>query len=83
MQKKLTVKDILGSRGKRKLTEIYTHTVLEAEACEAAGIDMIITSELNDYERIRSAAPNTFFTVGLSYGALTYTHLTLPQKRID
>ena len=66
MQKKLTVKDILGSRGKRKLTEIYTHTVLEAEACEAAGIDMIITSELNDYERIRSAAPNTFFTVGLS-----------------
>ena len=56
MQKKLTVKDILSSRGKRKLTEIYTHTVLEAEACESAGIDMIITSELNDYERIRSAA---------------------------
>ena len=42
MQKKLTVKDILGSRGKRKLSEIYTHTVLEAEACELAGIDMII-----------------------------------------
>ena len=60
MQKKLTVKDILSYRGKRKLTEIYTHTVLEAEACESAGIDMIITSELNDYERIRSAAPILF-----------------------
>jgi 3-methyl-2-oxobutanoate hydroxymethyltransferase len=80
MQKKLTVKDILGSRGKRKLTEIYTHTVLEAEACEAAGIDMIITSELNDYERIRSAAPNTFFTVGLSYGAHLDEHSILKRS---
>ena len=69
MSKKLTVKDILDSRGQKKLTEIYTHTALEAEACEKAGVDMIITSELNDYTRIRSAAPNTFFTVGLSYGA--------------
>lgn len=69
MSKKLTVKEILDSRGQKKLTEIYTHTPLEAEACEKAGVDMIITSELNDYTRIRSAAPNTFFTVGLSYGA--------------
>jgi len=69
MSKKLTVKQILDSRGQKKLTEIYTHTALEAEACEKAGVDMIITSELNDYTRIRSAAPNTFFTVGLSYGA--------------
>ncbi len=69
MSKKLTVKEILDSRGQKKLTEIYTHTELEAEACEKAGVDMIITSELNDYTRIRSAAPNTFFTVGLSYGA--------------
>lgn len=68
MSKKLTVKDILGCKGKRKLTEIYTHTPLEAEACEEAGIDMIITSELNHYQRIRAAAPDTFLTVGLSYG---------------
>ncbi|MEL0129347.1 MAG: 3-methyl-2-oxobutanoate hydroxymethyltransferase, partial [Paracoccaceae bacterium] len=69
MSKKLTVKEILDSRGLKKLTEIYTHTPLEAEACEKAGVDMIISSELNDYTRIRSAAPNTFFTVGLNYGA--------------
>ena len=68
MSKKLTVKDIIGCKGKRKLTEIYTHTPLEAEACEEAGIDMIITSELNHYQRIRTAAPDTFLTVGLSYG---------------
>lgn len=69
MAKKLTVKEILTSRGVKKLTEIYTHTALEAEACEKAGVDMIITSELNDYAKIRAAAPNTFFTIGLSYGA--------------
>ena len=34
MSKKLTVKEILDSRGLKKLTEIYTHTPLEAEACE-------------------------------------------------
>ena len=54
--------------------------MLEAEACEAAGIDMIITSELNDYERIRAAAPNTFFTVGLSYGAHLDEHSILKRS---
>ena len=68
MQKKLTVKDILDSKGKNKLAEVYTHYSYEAEACELAGIDMIISSENNDVISIRNAAPNTFFTVGLQYG---------------
>ena len=68
MQKKLTVKDILDSKGKSKLAEVYTHYAYEAEACELADIDMIISSENNDVISIRNAAPNTFFTVGLQYG---------------
>ncbi len=68
MKNKLTVKEILESKGKKKLAEVYTHNALEAEACELAGIEMIISSENNDFRSIRSAAPNTFFTVGLSYG---------------
>ena len=48
MQKKLTVKDILDAKGKNKLAEVYTHYSYEAEACELAGIDMIISSENND-----------------------------------
>ena len=68
MQKKLTVKDILNSKGKSKLAEVYTHYAYEAEACELAGIDMIISSENNDVISIRNSAPNTFFTVGLQYG---------------
>tara|TARA_Y100000741_G_C18249247_1_gene556663 strand:+ start:1132 stop:1911 length:780 start_codon:yes stop_codon:yes gene_type:complete len=68
MKKKLTVKEILDCKGIKKLTEIYTHNPLEAEACEKAGIDMIVTSERNDFEGIRNSASNTFLTIGLQYG---------------
>ena len=70
--KKLTVKDILECKGVRKLSEVYTHNPLEAETCELAGIEMIVSSEVNDIEGIREAAKNTFLTVGLPYG--TYTN---------
>lgn len=68
MHNKLTVKDILNSKGKHKLAEVYTQYDYEAEACELAGIEMIISSENNDVVGIRNAAPDTFFTVGLQYG---------------
>ncbi|MCA9835860.1 MAG: 3-methyl-2-oxobutanoate hydroxymethyltransferase [Trueperaceae bacterium] len=62
--KKLTVKDIFELKGKRQVTEVYVSTPTEASAAEAAGIDMIITSERNDVKAFREAAPHTFFTVG-------------------
>ena len=65
---KLTVKEILQCKGNKKLTEVYTHNPLEAESCELAGIEMIISSEKNDIEGIRNSAKNTFLTVGLQYG---------------
>ena len=68
MENKLTVKDIINFKGKRKLAEVYTHNALEAEACEKAGIEMIVSSENNNVSEIRKSASNTFFTVGLSYG---------------
>ena len=67
-RKKITVKEILQCKGNKKLTEVYTHNPLEAESCELAEIEMIISSEKNDIDRIRKAAENTFFTVGLQYG---------------
>ena len=66
--KKLTIKEIIECKGVKKLTEVYTHNPLEAESCELAGIDMIVSSELNDIKGIRNAAQNTFLTVGLPYG---------------
>ena len=68
MKKKLTVKEILSFKGKEKLAEVYTHNALEAEACELAGIEMIVSSENNNVNEIRNAAKNTFLTVGLQYG---------------
>ena len=66
--KKLTVKEILQCKGVKKLTEVYTHNPLEAESCELAEIEMIVSSEKNDIIGIRNAAKNTFLTVGLQYG---------------
>ena len=68
MVKKLTVKEILQFKGNKKLTEVYTHHPLEAESCELAEVEMIVSSENNDIEGIRNSAKNTFFTVGLQYG---------------
>jgi 3-methyl-2-oxobutanoate hydroxymethyltransferase len=65
---KLTVKDLLGLKGKRQLTEVFVDTPDEARACESAGIDMIVTSEFKDMKAIRATAPNTFLTIGLIYG---------------
>jgi 3-methyl-2-oxobutanoate hydroxymethyltransferase len=68
---KLTVKDLLALKGKRQLTEVYVRNAKEASACEAAGIDMLITSERSNCAEIRAAAPNTFLTIGLVYGDYT------------
>ena len=58
MKKKLTVKEILNCKGKKKLTEVYVHNTIEAEACETAGIDMIISSENNNFKFLRESILN-------------------------
>jgi len=68
---KLTLKDLLAAKGKRRLTQVFVRTPREAAACEEAGIDMLVAAELHDgqtsdYVGIRRAAPNTFLTIGLA-----------------
>lgn len=65
---KLTVKDLLGLKGRRPLTQVNVHTPREAAACEAAGIDMLVTWERSPVAEFRAAAPETFLTIGLVYG---------------
>ena len=71
MKKKLTVRDLLDGKGKRQFTEVFTGDAEEARACEAAGLDMLVTGE-NTAETIRAAAPDTFLTVGC-FGAISYS----------
>ena len=80
MKKKLTVKEILESKGKKKLTQVYVHTPLEADACENSGIDMIVSSENNNFKFLRESAMNTFFTVGLQYGRYLSEHEVLKRS---
>ena len=68
MKKKLTVKEILNCKGKKKLTEVYVHNTIEAEACETAGIDMIISSENNNFKFLRESAQNIFLLLAYSTG---------------
>jgi 3-methyl-2-oxobutanoate hydroxymethyltransferase len=69
--KKPTVKELLANKGKRQLTEVYVRNAKEAAACEAAGIDTIMTIEGPHNADVRAAAPNTFLQVGLGYGNYT------------
>ena len=54
---KLTVKDLFEAKGQRPLCQVYIRGPREAAACEAAGIDLIITWEAGELEAVRSAAP--------------------------
>jgi 3-methyl-2-oxobutanoate hydroxymethyltransferase len=62
-----TVRDLIELKGKKKLTQINVTSVEEAIAAEEAGIDLIIAGPPAPLKKIREAAPNTFFTVGLSF----------------
>lgn len=63
-KKKLTIWDLQeAKRNGLQLTQVYTEDPIEAAACEAAGIDMLVTPK-EFGESIREAAPNTFLTLG-------------------
>ncbi|MDC0037405.1 3-methyl-2-oxobutanoate hydroxymethyltransferase, partial [Alphaproteobacteria bacterium] len=62
-----TVRDLLESKGKKKLTQINVTTPEEAAAAEEAGIDLIIAGPPSPMKKIREAAPKTFFTCGLNW----------------
>lgn len=61
-----TVRDLIDLKGKRQLVQTMAFTPEEAEAAEAAGIDMLNVRWLHDNPQlvmaIRAAAPHTFMT---------------------
>ncbi|MEY4371613.1 MAG: hypothetical protein RL219_382 [Actinomycetota bacterium] len=72
---RLTVKELLDTRGQRRLTQVFVRTPREAAACEAAGIEMLVAAEsqegrISDLAGIRAAAPGAFITFGLPLGGL-------------
>jgi 3-methyl-2-oxobutanoate hydroxymethyltransferase len=57
---KITIHDLFeAKRQRRPLTEIFTVDPLEAQACEAAGVEIIVTITAH-LKAVRAAAPNIF-----------------------
>jgi 3-methyl-2-oxobutanoate hydroxymethyltransferase len=58
--KKITLHDLFeAKKERRQLTEIFTTDPLEAQACEAAGIEIVMTITAT-LKALRAAAPNVF-----------------------
>ena len=58
--KKITIHDLYkAKRERRQLTEIFTTDPLEAQACEEAGIEILVTITAT-LKAVRAAAPNIF-----------------------
>ena len=69
---KLTVKDILDAKRKKKFTQVLVSDADTAEACEQAGIEML-SVRLANLEAVRKAAPNAdqtgWLCVSVEYSA--------------
>lgn len=63
-----TVADLLSMKGKRQLTMLRVETLDEAEAAEAAGIDLVSVPPTLLGPEFREVAPTCFAFPGLEYG---------------
>jgi len=65
---RMTVHDFLRAKGRRQLTQTFTLDPREAAACNAAGIDVIVTMA-GDARAIRAAAPDVFLVAAIDHAA--------------
>ena len=87
--------DYLRCKGKRQLSIMFVHSAKEAEAAEAANIDMICTSHdapqfgiynsFDELKRIREAAPNCFYAIRRSHVSVAseYEAMKLSHKYLE
>jgi 3-methyl-2-oxobutanoate hydroxymethyltransferase len=67
---KLTVRDLLDGRGSVQRTNVFVETAREAEAAQAAGIDIVTVDGRLLTPDIRRACAETFCIGGLAFGHL-------------
>ncbi|MGI9646700.1 MAG: 3-methyl-2-oxobutanoate hydroxymethyltransferase [Ilumatobacteraceae bacterium] len=68
-----TVADLQAGKGRRQLTNVYVDSLAEAEAAEAAGIDIVTVQDTLMSAAIRQAASMAFMVVGIEYGRSAVT----------
>ncbi len=68
MMTKLTVKDLLEAKGKRRLSYVQVARLEEAQAAAAAGMDIVGTGFRPETSSFPAAIPDTHFQFGLAWG---------------
>ncbi|MEM9562288.1 MAG: 3-methyl-2-oxobutanoate hydroxymethyltransferase [Actinomycetota bacterium] len=68
-----TVADLRAGKGQHQLTNVYVESVAEAEAAEAAGVDIVTVQDSIMSPAMRAAAPTAFMVVGIEYGQSAVT----------
>ncbi len=65
---RLEIQHIRALKGQRQLTELNVDGPEQAEAAQAAGIDIVVSGRVELRAAIRAAAPEAHFCFGLVYG---------------
>lgn len=68
---RLTVQEVLRSKGSKKWVQIHVDNAAEAEAAVEAGIRIINCEPDHHLESIRAAAPTALLTAGMVHGSAT------------
>ena len=63
---RLTVHEFLRCKGERQLTQVFTLDPIQARACNAAGIDMVVTMR-DRAAAIRAEAPEVFLVAAVDH----------------
>jgi len=71
MAKKISVHDLLASKGKKQWIQIHVDSAAEAAAAAEAGISIISCEPDHTLEGIRNAAPLAFISAGMPHGAVS------------
>jgi 3-methyl-2-oxobutanoate hydroxymethyltransferase len=67
---KLTVHELLSSKGRQNWIQLHVDTPAEAAAAEAAGIHVISCEPDHNLEAVRRAAPLAMISAGMPHGAV-------------
>lgn len=68
--RKLTVHELLASKGRQRWVQLHVDTAAEAAAAEAAGIHVLSCEPDHNLEAIRRAAPQAMISAGMPHGAV-------------
>lgn len=65
---RMTVHDLLATKGRRKLTKLAVQTPEQVLAAQAVGIDVLTARYTQETQSLRRLAPDPFFVFGLRHG---------------